>query len=189
MTEPTGDPLKLSVNKARLEFLYDGIFAIAMTILVPELKIPDLTGHRSGAELLRRLAADAPAFGSWLLSFVMLGLFWFQHQRVYRWLDRVTRLSLVIHLELMATAAFFPFCAALLGRYPGNRVAAVAYFACAWLHFTGIAALWLAGEGQKALSPALGPGEVRRLRKRYLRAPVAVLALTIAYYLLMPHLR
>ncbi len=186
MTEPPANILKAPVNKTRLEFLYDGVFAIAMTILVLELKVPELADRRSAAELLRGLAHDAPAFGAWLLSIVMLGIFWYQHPLLYRWLERVTRALLVVHLGLMATAAFFPFCAALMGRFPANRVAALAYLACAGVHVTLIAMMWLVADRQRALSPHVAPAEIRRVRRRYLRGPILILLWSAIYLLVMP---
>jgi len=188
MNERSTDILGAPVNKTRLEFLFDGIFAIAMTILVLELKIPELTEHRSGAELLHFLAHHAAAFGSWLLSFVVLGAFWFQHQRLYRWLHRITRPLLLIHLWLMATAALFPFCAALVGRYPGNRVALLTYMTCAWLHLAALTTLWIVAIRQKALDPQLDPIEIRKVRNRQLRGCLGFLALTIAYFIFLPRL-
>jgi len=188
MTDLPTNLLQTPINKTRLEFLYDGIFAIAMTILALELKVPELDQRRSGMELLRKLGHDAPAFGSWLLSILMLGIFWYHHQRMYRWLERITKASLAVHLGLMATAAFFPFCAALIGRLPGNRGAMLVYMGCAWLHFTLVGTLWILAERQKTLSPQLGPAEIKRIRKRYLRGPIALLVWAICYFLFISRL-
>jgi uncharacterized membrane protein len=188
MTEVATNVLKTPINKARLEFLYDGIFAIAMTILVLELKIPEIEQRRSGMELLRALAHHAPAFGSWLLSIVMLGIFWFQHQRLYHWLERITKTMFVIHLGMMTTAAFFPFCAALIGRFPANRAAMLAYIGCAWLHVTLLASAWLLAEHRGLLSPHLAPTDVRRVRRRYLRGCIAIFGWAVIYFLIMPRL-
>lgn len=83
-TQETSPRDPIAINKARLEFLWDGIFAIAMTILVLELRVPEISDRRSSAELLRRLGHDASVFGSWLLSFIVLSVFWNNHQRGYR---------------------------------------------------------------------------------------------------------
>lgn len=74
--EEKHSPLSV-ISRSRLECLFDGIFAIAMTLLVLELKVPDLVDHRSTGELACKLASFAPAFGSYLPSPVMLGVFWF----------------------------------------------------------------------------------------------------------------
>lgn len=188
MTELSTSILKTPISKTRLEFLYDGIFAIAMTILVLELKIPELAEHRSGAELLQHLAHHAPAFGSWLLSIVVLGVFWFRHQQLYRHLHRITRSLLVVHLWLMATAAFFPFCAALMGRYPGNRVAMLIYMGGAWLHVVALTTMWIVAMRQEALDPQLDPVEVKHVARRHLRRTIILLAMAFGYFLLLPQL-
>ena len=186
MSEPTNSILKAPISKTRLEFLYDGIFAIAMTILVLELKVPELAERRSAAELWHHLVQHRAAFGSWLLSIVMLGIFWFQHQRLYRCLHHITRTSLLIHLWLMATAAFFPFSAALIGHYPGNRVALLAYMGCAWLHIAALTTLWIVAERQGTLDPELDPAEITRVRNRQLMRTGGLLALFVVYFLFWP---
>ena len=186
MNEPTNSILKAPISKTRLEFLYDGIFAIAMTILVLELKVPELVERHSAAELLQNLVHHAAAFGSWLLSIVVLGVFWFRHQHLYRCLHRITRASLAIHLWLMATAAFFPFCAALIGHYPRNRVALLAYMGCAWLHVAALTTLWIVAQRQGTLDPELDPAEVTRVRNRQLLRTGALFALVVIYSLFWP---
>jgi uncharacterized membrane protein len=187
MTKQDSSPFHSTlISKARLEFLWDGIFAIAMTILVLELRVPDISDRRSSAELLRELAHHAPAFGSWLLSFVVLSVFWYNHQREYRYFDRITRASLVIHLWLMASAAFFPFCAALLGRYPFNAFAMRMYIGCIWFHVAGTTTLWVVAERQAAFDSQLAPAEIRRIRNRFVRATIILLALAVFYPLVIP---
>ena len=188
MTDPSSDVLKVPINKTRLEFLYDGVFAIAMTILVLELKIPELEQRRSGTELLHKLAHNAPAFGSWLISIAMLGVFWYHHQRVYRWIERISRPMLLVHLGLMATAAFFPFCAAMIGHYPGNRLAMLLYMGCAWVHVVLIWTLWVIAERTQAIAPQLDAAAIRAIRRRYIRGPLAMAIWAVAYFLLMPRL-
>jgi uncharacterized membrane protein len=188
MTELSTKILKAPISKTRLEFLYDGIFAIAMTLLVLELKVPELAERRSGAELLRHFAHHAPAFGSWLLSIVVLGIFWYKHQQLYRCLQRITRALLVVHLWLMATAAFFPFCAALVGRYPGNRAAVLVYMGGAWLHVAGLTTLWVVAGRQQALDSQLDPVEVRQIARRYLLRTIALLVMAVGYFVLLPRL-
>ena len=60
------------ISRSRLEFLVDGVFAIALTILVLELKVPELADRRSVPELGQALAHEAPTFLSYLGGFVLL---------------------------------------------------------------------------------------------------------------------
>jgi uncharacterized membrane protein len=77
-----------------------------------------LADRRSAAELAAALSHHVATFGSYLMSFSMLGMLWYRHNRFYRHLQSITRGMFVLHLVLLAAAGFFPFCAAMLGRYP-----------------------------------------------------------------------
>ena len=59
-----------------MEALTDGIFAIAMTLLVLELKIPDLPRRVDTSELLQKIGEEGPAFFSFMISFLYCGLLW-----------------------------------------------------------------------------------------------------------------
>ena len=64
------------MHKARLETLVDGVFAIAMTILVLEVKVPEIADGRSTDALLHALAHHGYVIGAYFFSFAMLALFW-----------------------------------------------------------------------------------------------------------------
>lgn len=163
-----------AVNRQRLEFLFDGVFAIAMTILVLELKVPELVDRRSPAELLGQLAHHGRAFFSYALSFLVLGVFWYLHHVIFRCLRRITCLSYALHVVLMATAAFFPFCAALLGRYPANPATFPIYFGCILVYQgTSGLLLWVGGR-QHALDPDIDPAELKQLRAKCVRSLVGM---------------
>src|SRR6185436_12762553 len=97
------------VSKSRLEFLFDGVFAIAMTLLVLELKVPELVDRLSIVELARGLAHEASTLVSYLISFVVLGVFWYRHNHQYHSFHAISRGMLVLHFVQLAAAAFFPF--------------------------------------------------------------------------------
>src|SRR5215470_10608372 len=86
------------ISRSRLEMLVDGIFAIAMTILVLELKVPELTDRRSVWELARAIGRQAPTFLSYLLSFFVLGMFWYRHNMGFRHYRVITAKMLALHL-------------------------------------------------------------------------------------------
>jgi len=173
MEEKRGASLS-AVSRERLEFLFDGIFAIAMTILVLELKVPELTDRHSVAELWRALAHHAPTFASYLLSFLMLGILWYRHNQQYRQIEVITRGMLVLHLVELAAAAFFPFCAALLGRYPTNRLSAVFYTGCIFVYLWSAFVVWALGGHSGAFRSDFTAADYRQARTRALRRCVVV---------------
>ena len=115
------------IAKHRLEALVDGVFAIAMTILVLEVKVPGLADRRSAPELLDRLHHAWPTLVAYFFSFFLLGLFWYWHHRIMSKILRVDLPVLALTLLFLALVAFFPFAAALMGQYPVNPVALMVY--------------------------------------------------------------
>jgi uncharacterized membrane protein len=168
-TEANGIPHSV-ISRNRLECLFDGIFAIAMTILVLELKVPDLVSHNSASELLHKLASYGPTFVSYALSFLMLGMFWYRHNEQHHHCHIVTKGMLGFQLIQLALAAFFPFCAALLGRYPTNQFSGVLYLGCVFVYLWVTLGNWQEARRAGALKPSVSTPEFLRIRKRVLRS-------------------
>jgi uncharacterized membrane protein len=171
------------ISRSRLEFLFDGIFAIAMTILVLELKVPELADRHSVAEMARDLAHHGATFFSYIFTFFVLGMLWYRHNQHYRHVLHITPAMLTLHLVQLAMAASFPFCAALLGRYPTNNFTVVVYTTN--LLVFNVAALleWLVAEKAGAISDDLDPADHRRYRRRNLRACLATGVLLLVFLL------
>lgn len=178
-----------TISKGRLEFLFDGVFAIALTILVLELKLPEIADRRSAGELGRALLHHWRTFLSYIISFMILSGFWIGHNTLYARVARVTKAILAIHVWLLIWAAFIPFCAHLLGRYPGNPVAHAVYLATAFAYTVGLLALVVTADRQQAFDPAVPASDVRRLRRGLVRPLVAMLFLLVYALFVMPKLR
>jgi uncharacterized membrane protein len=170
-----------AISRSRLEFLFDGVFAIAMTILVLELRVPDLVNHRSSAELARGLSQYASTFGSYLLSFFVLGSFWYRHNHQYRYFHTITVPILVLHFIQLAAAAFFPFCAALFGRYPFNPLSAAIYVGCVLTFQLATILAWVVGRRVGAMTTELSDETYRRTLRRTLRQAVLAAGLLVFY--------
>ena len=99
----------------RLETLADGVFAIAMTILVFEITVPDLaTGELD--QLGSKLLALWPKLLAYVISFIVLGIFWIGHHNQFAFIRRANRTFLWLNIVFLMLIAFIPFSAALLGR-------------------------------------------------------------------------
>lgn len=116
------------MNKSRVEAFSDGVFAIVLTLLVFNLHVPDLVRPDSNAELLSKLALLWPSFASFLLSFLVVAVFWINHHFLFRIFikegDRITNLLNTLYLLFLV---FIPFSSNLFGDYPQNQVAALIY--------------------------------------------------------------
>ena len=115
------------MHKARLETLVDGVFAIAMTILVLEIKVPDIADGRSSSALLEALGHHASVIGAYFFSFAILALFWVWHHRLVEKIREFDLPLVTCTLTFLALVCSFPFAAALLGRYPLNLAALLVY--------------------------------------------------------------
>ena len=100
-------------GSSRLEAFSDGILAIAITLLVIEIRVPTTSGVHLGAAL-RHLWPSYLAFG---LSFTTIGFVWVAHHSMFRRIRDVDRLLLILNLGLMLCVAFLPFSTAVLARY------------------------------------------------------------------------
>jgi uncharacterized protein (TIGR02246 family) len=171
------------ISRSRLEMLVDGVFAIAMTILVLELKVPELRDARSVHEMAGSLARQAPTFVSYLLSFFVLGVFWYRHNKQYRHYRAVSGMMLALTFLMLAAAAFFPFCVALMGRYGPNPLSMVIYLACILTFVWTTSATWIVAKRSGAMSADLTESEYLRSRRRSIVAS-ALLSCVFAMYVL-----
>jgi uncharacterized membrane protein len=138
----------------RLTALSDGLFAVAMTLLVLDLRVPvSATGrtfseHGLGVALLRL----GPSFAAYLLSFTMLGTFWLAQHTLLSILGRCDRSLTWINLGFLFVVSLLPFSAALLAHYTDLRLAVGVY----WLNILllGVGLEWAARYGREALVPS-----------------------------------
>jgi uncharacterized membrane protein len=100
------------VSNRRIETLVDGVFAIVLTLLIFDIKAPQAA---SDAELNAQLLALGPKLFAYVLSFVILALFWFGHQLVSRHIRCSDHIHIWLNLLYILCIAFIPFSAALLG--------------------------------------------------------------------------
>lgn len=114
------------MNRSRFENGSDGVFAIAITLLVLGLAVPALR-HPSETALMGTLLGLWPNFVAYALSFAVIGIMWNNHHMLFRTVERLDRSTWLINLVLLGITAFIPFATAVLGAYPSMRPAAVLY--------------------------------------------------------------
>ena len=121
-------PSSRYISKARVEALSDGVFAIAMTLLVFNIKTP-LTDHViSEKGIFAILATQWPYFASYFVSFIVLGMFWTAHNSFLHFFSRnVNRMLVQLNMLYLMFVVLIPFSAYFLGEYPYSHVAVVFY--------------------------------------------------------------
>ena len=105
------------LSKHRIEALTDGIYAVAMTLLVLELKLPEMGEALDDEQLSQALLHLAPKFIAWIISFFILAIFWFSHQRAFHFVRNVDNKLLWINMLSLLMASLLPFSSALAGEY------------------------------------------------------------------------
>jgi uncharacterized membrane protein len=122
-----GLPVDNSVG--RLLTLSDGVFAIAMTLLALDLKVPDVGNHPSDVALRHQLAANADSYLSYLLTFAIIAAYWVRHRRLLRSVVTIEPALIRDTLLLLLLVAAMPFPASLLGRYGSEPISLAIYAA------------------------------------------------------------
>jgi uncharacterized membrane protein len=140
-SESTPIPAKSRANHSndRLVFFSDGIFAITTTLLVIEIKVPELHELPQAeltSALLKSLAHLMPSILGCLISFVMLGLYWIAHHNMFMFIKHHNHTLLWLNTLFLMCVASVPFTTALLSHYPDQQISVIAYSAI--LALTGI---------------------------------------------------
>jgi uncharacterized membrane protein len=169
------------VSKTRLETLLDGVFAIAMTLMVLELKVPELHERRSMSELTGQIAHNGPAAFGFILSVFVLGIFWYKHHQQFHLIHRIDRGLLAINLAFLTGVAFFPFAAGIIGKFAGNPAVFFVYFPSLAFLAICLMAQWTYARRRGLLDPSLDADAARSLDRRNLAFALAVTVLSGLY--------
>ena len=109
-------------SKSRVETFSDGVFAIVVTLLVLEIKVPVIKNHESVGELYRALFTLSPKLLSWIMSFAMVTIIWVNHHRLLESINYINHAIFWINSLLLLSCSFVPFPTALVGDYFNNPV-------------------------------------------------------------------
>jgi uncharacterized membrane protein len=123
------EPHAGDIGKARIEALSDGVYAIALTLLVLDLKLPPLGEAASNAQLVEAIRALLPKALTWVLSFWVMAILWTSQARIYRLVHSLTRTMLRLELLQLAFVSLMPFSTSVIGEHGNLPAAAVLYTA------------------------------------------------------------
>ena len=127
----------------RLAALSDGIFAVAMTLLVLDLRVPAAEAVHSEHELWRALVALSPRLVMYMMSFLTLGIFWVGQQTQLNHLARSDRSLSWIHILFLFAVSTTPYSTKLLAEFPAYRLALLAYWLNILLLGTALYLSWV----------------------------------------------
>jgi uncharacterized membrane protein len=115
-------------SKARIEALSDGVFAIAMTLLVLEIKVPELPREVAPVELWHATIEHWPIFFSFLVTFMLAGQFWLWHHVLCHYTRRVDRVLALLTVVFLMFVSLLPFSTAMLGAFTLRQPVSLALY-------------------------------------------------------------
>jgi uncharacterized membrane protein len=153
-------------NVERIAALSDGLFAIAMTLIVLEIRVPETAGVTTDRQLLDALVPLGPRFLTYLLSFLTLGIFWNAQQTQLNHMARANRDFAWLSLLFLATIALFPFTTSLLAEFFDLRLALGLYWLNIFASGMAILGTWAYAKRAGLLRDDLGPEVDAAIRRR-----------------------
>ena len=120
--------MPLTLSKSRIEALSDGVFAIAMTLLVLKLEVPEVMHHSSNEAMLNELVRMTPVFLTYVVTFLIAGGFWFLHQLTFHFVRQVDSILVSINLFLLMLVSLLPFSSGLMSHLFVHPVSQLFYY-------------------------------------------------------------
>jgi len=102
------------MKKSRLEAFSDGVFAIVITLLILDIRFPEV----EYGQFTKTLVSLLPRILAYVMSFIIIGLYWVTHHNSMHALKKIDRGFLWLNILLLLCVSFIPFPTSLLGRYP-----------------------------------------------------------------------
>jgi TMEM175 potassium channel family protein len=156
----------------RVVFFSDAVFAIVITLLVLELKVPHLSEHTESS-LRGALIELLPNVAGFVISFLIIGLMWIEHHRIFRYIADYDAGLLWRNLFLLLCVSFVPFPTALFSENFWSRTAFILYTASFGAVATVKFLIWRHATKAKLLKPNVTPELQRRIARRSLAVPLA----------------
>ena len=179
---PESRPFELGKN--RIEALSDGVFAIAMTLLILEFRVPNLPPDAPNVEVVPALLNLWPKFVTYVVSFISLGVFWIGHHNMYHSIRRADRVLLWLNILFFMFVSFLPFSTSVLNAFMQTQVAPLFFGAnltiIGWILFLQ----WTYANSQPEMLAGFVTPEYRTMvRTRFLLIPiVATLTMLVCFW-------
>jgi len=150
----------IGLSTFRIEAFSDAVMAVAITLLVLEIKVPHVP---EGADLWAALIPLWPKFLAFAVSFGVIGIFWVGHHIMFHYIKRTDRVLLWINTMLLMLISAIPFAAAFVGEHLNDPVAVALYGAILFLCGLMYLIIWKYAAGKRRLISQTLPEDMIRL--------------------------
>ncbi len=181
----SNDKQILRMASGRLEALGDGIFSVAMTILVIELALPVVKGD-DWSDFLHALHRSWQGFLCYMISFIVLGIMWFGHRMMFEYIGRTNRYFIFLGVLFYMVVCFVPFSTRFLAQDTMKWYAIMVYGVNLSLCNLTLYAQWLYGINRSTLLEKELPPEVKKEAQRLFLLSPLVYAIAIGLSFFVP---
>ena len=168
----------------RIVFFTDAVFAIAITLLVLDIRVPEIPPGLVAEQLPGRLLDLWPKLLSYVISFLVILFYWMGHHSMFSAIKGYDRGLIWLNSLFLMCIAFLPFPTSLLGEYADQQLVVAIYagnLAIARLLLTAV--WWYATSGRRLVDDSLDPGMIRAFRIRGLAVPlVFLISIVISFF-------
>jgi TMEM175 potassium channel family protein len=176
MTEAVQSRPEAGRDRDRIVNLSDGVFAIAITLLVLDIHVPDIPENMVATELPRELLSLWPKYLGYFLSFVGISTYWMIHHSIFRLIRAYDRTLLYLNFLFLMVVALIPFPTSLLGEYGDYQLPVAIYAATLAIGRLLLTAIhWYSTRNDSLLSEGPDPRTVRFFLIRGLTIPAIFL--------------
>jgi uncharacterized membrane protein len=171
-------------DRDRIVNLSDGIFAIAITLLVLDIRVPDIPEGMVASELPTALLSLWPKYLSYFLSFVAIAVFWSVHHSIFRPIRSYDRVLLYLNFLFLMLVAFLPSPTSLLGEYGDHQLPVAIYAATLAVGRLLLTAIhWYSTRNDRSLDEPQDPATVRFFLIRGLTIPaIFLLSIVVSFF-------
>jgi uncharacterized membrane protein len=168
----------------RLEAFADAVIAIAITLLIIEIRLPPHEEVQRLGGVGAALAHLWPSYVGYVISFVIIGIMWANHHNLMKLIDRIDHGFIVLTLLLLMCIAFLPFPTAVMAEHladPHERGMAVAFY-CGSFTVTAVFYFlmwWHAARGRRLIASHVPDEAVRAITRAYAPGSLCYLAATV----------
>jgi uncharacterized membrane protein len=162
----------------------DGVFAIVITLLVLDIRVPEIPADLVSQELPSRILDLEPKFLSYVISFLVIAIYWQAHHRVFRPIRSYDSTLLWLNVLFLMAISFLPFPTSLLGEYGEEQLSVVIYAATAAVASLLLVSIsWYAAAEHRLVSSDLDDEAERIQRVQGLAVPVVfLLSIGISFF-------
>ena len=184
MSEPQEQRAESSRELERILFFSDAVFAIAITLLVLSIEVPDIPQGLVAEELPGQLLGLWPKYLSYVISFLVILSFWIAHHSIFSHIRSYDRSLIWLNSLFLMCVAFLPFPSALLGEYGDQQLVVAIYAASLAITRLMLSAVWwYAYDKPYLVRLDIDQGTVRAFHLRALYIPlIFLLSIAISFF-------